>query len=145
MASLSNHPCKYNRRRTENTIYAQDYLKQWDKISKLKPVLDNSKMNTTAGSNLNETRNYMTAPVHQFKAAAKSTRRSNNTNKSTNLSESMTTSARLISGRNPMQTTMNLSSLINLTTETSQMTGNHFRSGNYMNATKASRSKQAIR
>jgi len=32
MASISNHPKQFNRRRTENTIYAQDYLKQWDKI-----------------------------------------------------------------------------------------------------------------
>ena len=40
---LLNHPKQYNIRRTENTIYAQDYLKQWKKIEKFKPVLRSSK------------------------------------------------------------------------------------------------------
>ena len=144
LASLSNHPKQFNRRRTENTIYAQDYLKQWDKIKKIKPVLDNSKVNSTVASNLNasQLQNYISAPPVK---AAKSTRRSNVTTKSTCISDSMTTSARMNTYQNAMHTTMNLSSLINLTTDNSSRAEINFKSGSYMNQTRASRSKQVIR
>ena len=51
MASITNHPKQYNRRRTENTIFTQDYLKQWDKIQKIQPVLEASKLNTSCSFN----------------------------------------------------------------------------------------------
>ena len=35
----------HNRRRTDTTIYAQDYLKTWSKIAQYKPVLERYKMN----------------------------------------------------------------------------------------------------
>ena len=34
LLSLAHHPKRFNRRRTENTIFAQDFLKQWKKIQK---------------------------------------------------------------------------------------------------------------
>ena len=36
---LSCNEMPYNRRRTENTVFAQDYLKAWNKVQTLKPVL----------------------------------------------------------------------------------------------------------
>lgn len=35
----SGNEMPYNRRRTENTVFAQDYLKAWNKVQTLKPVL----------------------------------------------------------------------------------------------------------
>jgi len=48
--SLTNHPKRFNRRRTENTIYAQDYLKTWMKVKKITPVLESTKLNTAIAS-----------------------------------------------------------------------------------------------
>ena len=35
----SGNEMPYNRRRTENTVFAQDYLKAWNKVQSIKPVL----------------------------------------------------------------------------------------------------------
>ena len=43
---LASQQRPYNRRRTENTIFQQDYYKQWNKILELKPVLTSQKLNT---------------------------------------------------------------------------------------------------
>ena len=147
MVSLSNHPKQFNRRRTENTIYVQDYLKQWSKISKIQPVLESSKvsntssawasaMNTTCGTPAN-------ASIMRVKAApAKSTRRSMG-NKSTAISDSMTCSARLTTGRTPVNMTQNYS-MLNMTADMSSFTAaittkSTITSGNYMTQTRASR------
>ena len=49
---------KNNKIRTDVTIVAQDYLKQWKKIKGIQPVLDDSKAFSTAMSTLNNTVNF---------------------------------------------------------------------------------------
>ena len=36
---ISTGDVSFHRRRTENTVFAQDYLKAWNKVQTLKPVL----------------------------------------------------------------------------------------------------------
>mmetsp|Transcript_24372 Transcript_24372/g.28631 ORF Transcript_24372/g.28631 Transcript_24372/m.28631 type:complete len:89 (+) Transcript_24372:563-829(+) len=87
-------------------------------------------MNEAINNTINGTANMSTASC--LKVAAKSTRRSNVT-KSTTVSDSMTTSARLTTGRTAQQTTLNFSSMMNMTSDQSSSFATlQFKSGNYM-------------
>ena len=46
----SGNEMPYNRRRTENTVFAQDYLKAWNKVQSIKPILKTQKVKISMSS-----------------------------------------------------------------------------------------------
>ena len=75
LISISKHERPYNRRRTENTIFQQDYLKQWHKIQGYKPVLETAthnkpnkpqKANRKSANNLNITTQVSQPSMHMI-------------------------------------------------------------------------------
>lgn len=164
MASLSNHPKQFNRRRTENTIFHQDYLRQWTKIQKITPVLETSKVSQSISANttgFNTTVNNSMS-ICLGAEATKSTRTAKGTVLSTKNSFcnfNGTRGSTMMSTNDSARISANNQSYTRRTTSTSYLGMNESLHGrmsrnrsfgatqgsSYMKPTKASRSKQAIR
>jgi hypothetical protein len=155
VASLSNHPKQFNRRRTENTIYAQDYLKTWNKIQKFQPILETTKFATASANNsilFNSTVHVAKKPVGKDNKSYHTRQTTISTNETLTQNSTSRISATFHS-RLPTSRPASSLSFLNMTdndVSRSQITSRTAKtaksaSSAYMKQTRASKSKQVIR
>lgn len=173
IGSISNHPKRFNRRRTENTIYAQDYLKAWNKIQNIQPVLETS-MTAGMGKDLSmisfaKTSNkmnfcntsYMSGPscltvkgarapekIKSRQSAAGMSKHSTRISTNDTLTQGSGRNSAISHPHSRRQVSNMSTSILNITADEAPIRSSGTKSGNsgtYMKQTKASKSKQSIR